>query len=104
MKEFENELRITVCNHFNKDANVALLKRRGGEFDWVETPPPYRLHYYIHWKMTDNEVIIEKNDRLYEEYNKQRIELYQISARKRELEASMDDLYKRMNDLRSKIV
>lgn len=104
MKEFENELRTAIHNSFNKDAFVRLEKHRGYEDDWVETPPPYRLHYYIRWKMTNNEVIIEENDRLYGEYNKQRIELDQISARKNELEVSMDDLYKRMNELRSKIV
>ena len=104
MKEFENELRIAVCNHFNKDAIVSLRKRRAYEDDWVETPPPYRLHYYINWEMTNNEVINEQISELYEEYNKQRIELDQISARKRELEASMDDLYKRMNKLRRDII
>ena len=104
MKEFENELKIAVRNHFNKDADVTLLKRRGYEDDWTETPPPYRLYYCIYWKMTNNEIINEKISELYEKYNKQRIESASLTSRKRVLEASMDDLYKKINDLRSQIV
>ena len=53
---------------------------------------------------TNNEVINEQICELYEKYNKQRIENDSLTVRKHELEASMDDLYKKMNELRSKIV
>ena len=53
--------------------------------------------------MTNNEVINEKISELYEEYNRQRIESDSLTVRKHALEASMNDLYKKMNDLRSQI-